>query len=796
MSETNETTHRDRDRETFRPELELERLLENLPPARGEWQGRLRDVCRDWVSMVAGQLYSEGELRSHGELTEERRAAWASASLIVAEVCGRLEALLLAEQLEWQPVARARNRVGERIEAFDVFGPLAIGGALGQLHSALHALQWDMKQDEKRERDAAEVIGRVLDHDPKEPRRVWGPEHARRYPSLAQDREDVAAVLRAELTSKGRIGAEVLGRWVDEHPGLDHALDVLRELEPAGGWRFSTRTGPLMNSPMLPQEVRAYREAHGGALPDGIAMWWVSRYNLAEQAALALDPIHQGLVASACAKPPGPLPELAMRVHDEIIVDRPGRSTKRLRHHFDQLTKRLRHHFDGALPPRFDDESPTGRTLQPWEPALHTIPINPSGPAYMRGRSLDAESRADEIVLLVHEPDGCRVLVMDTPTMTLPGVAGRWPGEHVDCDDALVRLRELGYELDGTASEAAAALRWLGGYVLLHSTAKAIGVSVYRVPIQLVHRAQGPDPKLTKWVPLDEVCKSSHEPVAIAASFIRDRLVESHEALYGVRHHEALYGVRHLRHRVRSYGGSSLLELEVLDACKRWVGATQPALLRLLATGLDVSGNPGCYPHVTARANELRKLVSEVDTRLIGLLGHGESGMRTYQVEATAHVLHTRPRLRDSSDAAVDAADDVISHAVDDLREALVIAMTSERERLATERRAFRVGWEADVEHAISSWLADSGAIDKRVVKVNEFVDAVSAELLTITAMVGIDSFTVTVAGRLSSVLNRLSNMATLLDYERDDHFAYTAASRAAWRCRDYLVIAHKRVSP
>lgn len=111
------------------------------------------------------------------------------------------------------------------------------------------------------------------------------------------------------------------------------------------------------------------------------------------------------------------------------------------------------------------------------------------------------------------------------------------------------------------------------------------------------------------------------------------------------------------------------------------------------------------------------------------------------------------------------------------------------------ECRTFRVGWEADVEHAISSWLDDVGVIDKRVVKVNEFVDTVSAELLTITATVGVDNFTVTVAGRLSNVINRLSNMTTLLDYARNDHSDYAAASRAAWRCRDYLVIAHKRVS-
>lgn len=124
-------------------------------------------------------------------------------------------------------------------------------------------------------------------------------------------------------------------------------------------------------------------------------------------------------------------------------------------------------------------------------------------------------------------------------------------------------------------------------------------------------------------------------------------------------------------------------------------------------------------------------------------------------------------------------------------------AEPSATERLAAELecRTFRTGWEADVEHAISSWLDDSGAINKRVTEVNEFIDDVSTELLTITAMVGIDNFTVTVAGRLASVINRLSNKTTLLDYGRNDHFAYVAASRAAWRCRDYLVIAHKRVS-
>lgn len=714
MSETNETTHRDRVRETFRPELELRMTLENLPPARGEWQGRLRDVCRDWVSMVAGQLYSEGKLAEPGmEMSREERAAWASASLIVAEVCGRLEALLLAEKLEAEAVARARDKV-EELEAYDhVFGPLAIGRALGSLHSGLHALQGDMRLAEKRERDAAEVIVRVLDHDPKDPRRVWGPEHAQRYPSLARDREDVAAVLRAELTSKGRIGAEVLGRWVGEHPGLDHALDVLRELPAAGGWRFATHKADGLVNPMLPQEVRAYREAHGGALPDGIAMWWVSQCSpgclpWCRPLAMASATLDAGLArAFAASSDTGIRQALEQQANAEFALaaqqaqqalgpdcfggsddheanetgwDRyasqprsaiafNGVSTLDARRSTasSSLSINSYQQRESVQPQTLADRLLA--TLDTSSMSFDPVPINPAGPAYLRGRSLDTEPRADEIVLLVHEPDGCRVLVVDTSPLTLPGVAFG-PGEHVDVDDAIVRLREFGFELDGTASEAAAALRWLGGYVLHTRRAGRLEagptVSVYSVPVQLVNRAQGPDPKLTKWVPLDEVCKSSHEPVAIAARFIRDSLVESHEAFYGV---------RHLRHRVRSYGGSSLLELEVLDACKRWVGATQPALMRTTMIMSD-------------RAHELRKLVSEVDTRLLGLLGHGESGMRTYQVEAMIECLHTRPRLLDSGDAAVDAADDVISHAVDDLREALVIAVTSERDAIARTKGA------------------------------------------------------------------------------------------------------------
>lgn len=133
--------------------------------------------------------------------------------------------------------------------------------------------------------------------------------------------------------------------------------------------------------------------------------------------------------------------------------------------------------------------------------------------------------------------------------------------------------------------------------------------------------------------------------------------------------------------------------------------------------------------------------------------------------------------------------------------------------RLATELecQTFRTGWEADVEHAISSWLADVDATKwprnckfethedahSRTTRVNTFVDAVSIELLCIVEVVGVPSVMMVYAAEtIANVINRLSNMTTLLDYERsrDPHPAYTAASRAAWRCRDYLVIAHKRV--
>ncbi len=144
---------------------------------------------------------------------------------------------------------------------------------------------------------------------------------------------------------------------------------------------------------------------------------------------------------------------------------------------------------------------------------------------------------------------------------------------------------------------------------------------------------------------------------------------------------------------------------------------------------------------------------------------------------------------------------------------------TTEPEPSATERlaaelecRTFRVGWETDVEHAISSWLANVDATKwprnckfethedahSRTTRVNTFVDAVSIELLCIVEVVGVPSVMMVYAAEtIANVINRLSNMTTLLDYERsrNPHPAYAAASRAAWRCRDYLVIAHKRVS-